>query len=128
MSVTPACSQHVRNNFGIFVLPNTQHLPTEFMQFDVVAPVPTDICIKFGCPPAAIRLRTHSVFGASMPEAAIYEYSKPQFRQYEIRFSRKIATVESEAKTSGMQSPTQGYLRSSILGPLARHKVPNLLR
>jgi len=124
----PAGCQYVRHRVGIFVFPDMQRLPTHFTKAAIVAPIPGNGGIELRSPPVAIRLRTHPMLGAGVPEATIDEYSHPKPGQHEIRLSGEVPAVKPKANPACMKSTPQRNLGPGVPRPLTGHEVPDLIR
>ena len=127
-SRNPAGRHYVCDSIGVLVLPDVQRLPTDFTKADVVASIPGDVGSELRCPPFPIRLRTHAVLRAGVPETAVNEHCQSKPRHNEIRPPGEVLTVEPEPYPTCVQSSAQFHLWSRVPDPLTRHEVADLIR
>ena len=75
--------------FEKIVLPNPKHPPALRPQRCIHQAVAVDVAVDFVVPERGVAFRAGAVLGASMPEAAVHEYSDFLFPEYEVRFSEQ---------------------------------------
>ncbi len=127
-SRNPASSHYVRDSIRVLVLPDVQRLPTDFTKADVVASITGDVGSELRCPPFAIRLRTHAVLRAGVPETAVNEHCKSKPRHHEIGPPGEVSSVEPEPHPACVQSSAQFHLWPRVPDPLTRHEGADLIR
>lgn len=105
--------------------PNDVYVPACIFQDFDRSPIASDIAFKLGCPELRARLGKHRIATARMlvPEAAVYKYTGPQPRQYNVRLSGQVCTVKPETESVGMQKPAHQHFGFGVLPPYGRHHL-----
>lgn len=103
--------------------PNDEYGPACISQGFDRSPIASDIAFKLGCPELRARLGKHRIATARvpMPEAAVYKYTGPQPRQYNVRLSGKVRAMKPETESVGMQKPAHQHFGFGVLPPYGRH-------
>jgi len=105
--------------------PNDEYGPACISQGFDRSPIASDIAFKLGCPELRARLGKHRIATARMPvpEAAVYKYTGPQPRQYNVRLSGQVCTMKPKTESVGMQKPAHQHLGFGVLPPYGRHHL-----
>jgi len=124
----PKFGKGIRRHIGVLVLPNVNRLPSELAQEFVVAAISRNVGIEFRHPPVVVRPRRCSVNWAPVPEASVDEDGRVRPDKHEVRSTRKIAPMESEAHASPMQRSPESEFWLRVSRPLSRHERTYLRR
>lgn len=115
----------VQSRFGATKLafPNDEYSPASVSQCFDRLPIPFDIAFKFGSPKFRARFGKHRIAATRVPvpETAMYKYTAPQARQYNVWLSGKVRAMKSKAESLGMQKPAHQHLGLRVLPPYGRH-------
>jgi hypothetical protein len=110
--------------FDVFMFPDMDNPPANFLQKPVVAPVPLLIFIDFLLPKICICLWLHSMNWTAMPKATIDEDRHSCPHEYYVGSPRQVLTVESIPETTSVQNGTQAKLGLSIDCAQVTHELP----
>lgn len=107
----------------VLMLPRSHDEPAQLIKAAAVATVTGDVRIKFGSPPVCVRLRSHSMLRATMPEAAIHEDGDPRPGEDNVRAPWKVRDIHPEAESAAVQFTPNRKLRSRPDSFEVRHEA-----
>lgn len=104
-------------------LPDYDDLPAGASQRLDCLPVSCSVAFELCRPELGAGLRKHCVSTPRMPmpETAVYKYTGLQPRQYNIRLSGKVCTVQPETVSIGVQETAHQHFGLRVLPPYGRH-------
>jgi hypothetical protein len=104
--VANGCGDPARRLYGIFVLPDSDGVPSRIRQELVGLGVPGPISVDLGAPEVTVRACWTAVIGAPMPEASVYEDGDTSTGEDEVGgspYSGKRPCRYAVAQTLAMQ-------------------------
>ena len=109
-------------------LPNDVHAPTTLVQRLDVLPVALDIAVELRLPETrASGWRTRRATAwVPMPETAVDEDDSSAAGEHDIRSSRQVLSMETEAVSRTMQCRPDFQFRSRVLSAHATHNLTAL--
>jgi hypothetical protein len=112
----------------VLVLPDSDHGPARVCEGRVVPPVPVFVAGKLWSPVEAICLRTGTMVGTSVPEAAVDENRELGSREDDVGTDSSILSrnldwiIHSKAKTQGKEGGANSSLGLSVTPTIALHR------
>jgi hypothetical protein len=104
-------------------------MPSQFAELLFVGSIASSVTFNFLFPKCAVGLR-HAEFRAmfmAVPEASMDEDTDAMSRKNDVRISRQIAAVKSEAISHRVQQTSDCELGLCVLSPNTRHQLASLL-
>lgn len=124
-AITPQGLNAIGNDHRILVLPGSHHQPAGLTERYIVAPVTGNVGSKLGAPPIGVRLWSHCVLWASVPEAAVNEDRDLRPSQCDIGATRKVPQVDAVPEPSAVQLAAESQFRPGIPSSETGHEAAN---
>ena len=111
-----------------FTFPNDNGVPTEAAQLYALFYVALAVALYFIFPEWRVALGHYEIFAffVSVPEAAVDEYYRAVFAQYNVGGAGQTLYVDSVAVAVGVQIAAHQHLGPGVLAAYARHTVVSL--
>lgn len=116
------CRQRHSRIFEL-TFPYCENTPSVAVQFLHCLAIPINVGLQFFCPEIDTCLGQDCILAVcmAMPKTSVHENADFQSRQDNIRFSRQVSAMKSEAVTLGMQKAPHSQLRFGVLSPDTGH-------
>lgn len=112
----------------ILMLPEAEDQPASLCELRGCLAVPCPVAVDLGLPVVSIGHRCDEVLGAAVPEAPVDEDSDPKPCEHDGSPSAQSGSiwrvVDAEAKSGGMEEPSQSDLRLGVPSSVAEHRSP----
>ena len=111
---------------GGFVFPDADWGPAGCSEAGVGVGVSSSVAGDLGFPVLGVAAGLGAVFGAAVPEAAVYEDRYPQAGEHHVSLAAHLGqrpSVHEEAQATPVQRRADEPLRSRIAGSLLRHAL-----
>lgn len=129
LHATPVDRFHfVRGPRHCIVLPEAENRPAGLDETLIGVTIPLHVPAQFLNPPLRPHLRTRSMNGAVVPEAAVDEHCQSGTREDDVRPSSRNARqrmIDPEPQPTPMELTPELDLRASVPTPLCRHPRPD---
>jgi hypothetical protein len=115
----------------VLVLPEPQHPPALSFKLCIGIPVTPLVGADLVDPVSCVCFRLNIVFGASVPEAAVHEYSETLSGEYEVCGSPHIThwpDADPEPKSEAVGGGAEADFRAGVTAAATEHRSTYRLR
>jgi len=108
----------------VLMFPDPQDSPSRFFKDVIRLRVSLHVSSQLRLPPFLVRCGHRAVFGAAVPEAAIYEHRNTLAGEHDVRLSAEPGqgcTIHPKPKASSVESTPQRHFRRRVSSGLSAH-------